>query len=242
MRQIFVDSRDRVSGTSSNFSIVLPQTLVLESGHQGRIDDLRLPVTVPTIYFGNLGINVSMSGTPYDVYVDEGQMLTGEELRFAVYEALQGRAPTGSKPGKAGVPGSWTVTYDVRNTSMAISCSNAFQFTGGSFMKRLLERPFDYNGSGYNFYYRPLQGLDLIYLCCSNFSNLDNVGPKGASDCLCAIPITSPYGSVQAYSMSTDVYFNIPAITTQQLSFSLRDRDFNILNIVPNMAFTLVID
>jgi hypothetical protein len=49
MRQIFVDSRDRVSDTSSQFSILLPQTLALESGHQGRIDDLRLPVTAPTI-------------------------------------------------------------------------------------------------------------------------------------------------------------------------------------------------
>ena len=104
MRQIFVDSRDRVSGTSSNFSIVLPQTLVLESGHQGRIDDLRLPMTVPTIYFGHSGINVRMGGQDYDVYIDEAQMLTGEELRFSVYEALQGRAPTGSKPREARHP------------------------------------------------------------------------------------------------------------------------------------------
>jgi hypothetical protein len=242
MRQIFVDSRDRVSGTSSQFSIVLPQTLALESGHQGRIDDLRLPVTVPTIYFGHSGINVLMSGTTYDVYIDEGQYYTLEELRFGVYEALQGRLASGGKPAKPGVPGAWTVTFDSRNLSIAISCTNAFQFTGGSFMARLLSRPYSSNSNGYNFPYVPLQGLDLIYLCCSNFSNLDNVGPKGASDCLCAIPITSPYGSVQAYSMSSDVYFNIPALTTQQLSFSLRDRDFNVLNIVPNIAFTLVID
>ena len=125
---------------------------------------------------------------------------------------------------------------------MAISCSNPFQFTGGSFMKRLLERPHDYNGSGYNFYYVPLAGLDVCYLCCTNFTNMETVGPKNASDCLCSIPISVAYGATQIYSMSPSVFFDIPALTTQQLSFQLRDRDYNILNIVPNINFTLTID
>ncbi len=41
MRQIFVDSRDRVSGSQSDFTIELPSTLVLEGTHQARIDDLQ---------------------------------------------------------------------------------------------------------------------------------------------------------------------------------------------------------
>jgi hypothetical protein len=90
--------------------------------------------------------------------------------------------------------------------------------------------------------YVPLQGLDIAYLCCQNFSHLDNVGPKHSSDVFCAIPITVPYGAVQHYSMSTSVFFDIPAITTQQLSFQLRDRDFNIVNSVANISFTLTID
>ena len=84
MRQIFVDSRDRVSGTSSNFSITLPQTLALESGHQGRIDDLRIPMTMPTVYFGNSGINFTIGSTPYDVYLPEGQYNTLAELSNAI--------------------------------------------------------------------------------------------------------------------------------------------------------------
>ena len=40
MRQIFVDSRDRVSGTSTDFVIQLPQTLNIESRTRGRIDNL----------------------------------------------------------------------------------------------------------------------------------------------------------------------------------------------------------
>jgi hypothetical protein len=230
MRQIFVDSRDRVSGTSTNFSMVLPQTLALESGHQGRVDDLRLPMTLPTVYFGNSGISFTMGTMPYDVYIPEGQYSSLPDLANAIRNELQKTT------------GAWTVTTDARNLSMAISCSNAFKFTGGSFMKRMLERPHDYNGSGYNFHYMPLTGLDVCYLCCTNFSHMDSVGPKGASDCLCSIPITVAYGATQHYSMSSSVFFDIPALTTQQLSFQLRDRDYNLLSIVPNISFTLTID
>ena len=64
MRQIFVDSRDRSSGTSTDFSMLLPQTLALDSGHQGRIDDLRLPNAITTISVANNGINLLMGTTP----------------------------------------------------------------------------------------------------------------------------------------------------------------------------------
>ena len=60
MRQIFVDSRDRSSGTSTDFSMLLPQTLSLNQGHQGRIDDLRLPNAIPTISDANNKLTVWM--------------------------------------------------------------------------------------------------------------------------------------------------------------------------------------
>ena len=52
MRQLFIDSRDRVSGTSCNFTIQLLQTLVLDGSHRGRIDNLRIPLVIPTIQSG----------------------------------------------------------------------------------------------------------------------------------------------------------------------------------------------
>ncbi len=233
MRQIFVDSRDRTSGTSTDFSITLPQTLALESGHQGRIDDFRLPMCIPTVYNNHRSIIVSMGSQIYEVLLNTGQYATGEALANEIRVRLA-----------AVVPGSWTSQYNVAETALGIQCSNPFTFVGGTFMKRLLERPYTVSGDsrGYNFPYVPLQGLDLVYLCSPNFSHMDSVGPKNASDCLCSIPITVPYGSVQDYSMSSSVFFDIPAITTQQLSFQLRDRDYNILEIVPTISFTLTID
>jgi hypothetical protein len=233
MKQIFVDSRDRTSGTSSNFTISLPHTLSLTSGHQGRIDDFRLPITTGTVYEGNDSIRVLMSGQTYQVVLEWGQYGTGNDLANEIRSKLA-----------AGVPGNWTVTYSVWRTSMTITCSNSFQFVGGTFMNRLLARNPYWDGMGtYIFPYVPLQGLDMCYLCCSDFALHDScVGPKGACDVLCAIPINIPYGSVQVYGMCQSVFFDLPAVTTQTLSFQLRDRDFNILSIVPNISFTLTID
>ena len=66
MRQLFVDSRDRVSGTSCNFTIQLPQTLVLDGSHRGRIDNLRIPLVIPTIQTGvNDTLTVKLGNQSY---------------------------------------------------------------------------------------------------------------------------------------------------------------------------------
>ena len=72
MRQIFVDSRDRVSGTSTDFTIQLPENLSLETGHRGRIDSLRVPLTVPTIDSTNNTIIVQVGATVYTVTIPVG--------------------------------------------------------------------------------------------------------------------------------------------------------------------------
>ena len=223
MRQIFVDTRDKVpGGKNSDFSILLPQTLHLESGHQGRIDDFRLPVSIYTLYDGNNSIVVNMGGAEHTVYLSTGQYANGQALAAEIQAKL-----------RAGPPGNWTARYFSDNLILQIFCDNGFQFTGGTFMSSLLSRDYGYiGGNTYKFPYVTVQGLDMCYLCCSQLSNLDNVGPKGSSDTLCAVPITVGYGSVQHYSMSTSVFFNVPTLTTQQLSFQLRDRNYNILNIV----------
>jgi hypothetical protein len=173
-----------------------------------------------------------MGGTVHTVYLNKGQYANGQALAVEIQERLRN-----------GPPGNWVASYDVQKLELYVSCSNNFQFTGGTWMSRLLSRDYYYNGAGvYTFPFVTIQGLDMCYLCCSQFSNLDSVGPKGASDTLCAIPITVGFGSVQHYSMSTSVFFDIPALTTQQLSFQLRDRNYNILNTVAGISFTLTID
>ena len=84
MRQIFVDSRDRVSGTSTDFTIQLPENLSLEVGHRGRIDSLRVPLTVPTIDSTNNTILVQVGATVYTVTFP-GANYDGPTLAFRAF-------------------------------------------------------------------------------------------------------------------------------------------------------------
>ena len=58
---------------------------------------------------------------------------------------------------------------------------------------------------------------------------------------MCAIN-NQPFASVLDVTMDTNSWFDVPNMTTQQLDFQLRDRNYNILSIVPNISFVLVID
>jgi hypothetical protein len=179
----------------------------------------------------NNGISLIIGSTPYYVTLTNGQLNSGYDLANLLKQKLDETT------------GRWDVSYDASQMLLTIRCDLPFTFTGGTFMQQLLNRPYTRaNDREYLFLYVPLQGLDICYLSCTNFSHMDNVGPKGASDVICAIPITVPYGAVQHYSMSSSVFFDIPALTAQQLSFQLRDRDFNIVNSVANISFTLTID
>jgi len=67
MKTLFVDSRDRVSGSQCDFTIQLSQTLNLTDRlHRMRVDLLRVPVSIPTIQTGkNDTIIVRIGSTNY---------------------------------------------------------------------------------------------------------------------------------------------------------------------------------
>jgi hypothetical protein len=100
MRQLFIDARDKTSGTNASFTITLPQTLALSSGHQGRIDDLRLPVTTPTIYEGNNTIDFWVDGEYKTATIASGNY-NGSDLATAIWNALA-----------FAKAGSWQVNYN----------------------------------------------------------------------------------------------------------------------------------
>ena len=53
MRQLFIDARDRVQGTSTDFVIQLRETLSTTAGvNFFRIDELRVPLVIPLIQKG----------------------------------------------------------------------------------------------------------------------------------------------------------------------------------------------
>ena len=164
MRHIFVDSRDRVSGTSCDFRIQLPETLSLEPGHKMRIESLRIPLTIPTIDATNNTIVVLLGSTSYILTIPQANY-SGITIASVIQGLLNSTAP-----------GSWSVVYDVNNIAMSISCSNPFTITGGTYSADLMAHPYTQTSNSYSFTYVNMLGLDVCYL----FVEISDLGPRGS--------------------------------------------------------------
>ena len=232
MRTIFVDSKDRVSGTPCDFQIQLRHTLnTADRLHRMRVDHLRLPVAQPTITSLNNTFIVQLGSSTYTVTLPSKQY-DSTTLPSTLQSLLASTAP-----------GSWTVTYDVNTISMTVSCSNAFTVSGGTFAAQLMSRPYTTTSTSIRFSYVPLNGMDTVFLCSSQFATMDNHGPNGSHDVLLPCNITTPFGSVQEFGMAVPDWLTCPSLSTNTLSFQLRDRNHNLLNdFIPNVSFLLTID
>ena len=233
MRQILVDARDRTSTSPSatDFSINLPQTLTLR-GQRVRVDNWRIPLTIPTVRTGiNDQLVITVGVGNYTLSVPQANY-DGPGLAAILLALLQST-----------VPGIWSVVYDSANVAMSISCSNAFTINNGSLTKRWFTYPYtkSADSKSWRFSYVSMLGVDVLYLACSQMSNLDNVGPNGASDVLMAANVTCPFGAVLDACMPWDTWIDAPDMTTQNLTFQVRDRYNNILPL-PDTSFTLTID
>ena len=233
MRQLFIDSRDRISGTATYFAIQLPETLRVEGGHRARIDHLRVPNVVPTIRTGINDVITFLIGPGTFTFSMPQGNYDGTTLAATLQNLLTISTAMGV----------WNVTYDNTNVSMKIANPVIdFTISGGTFFAQLKSQPFTQTARSYSFTYVSVLGVDVMYLASPNFMNLDTVGPAGAHDTLMCANVTTAFGSVLSASMPYDCWFEIPPMTTQQLSFSLRDRKYSVLSIIPDFSFILTID
>jgi hypothetical protein len=231
MRQIFVDSRDRVAGTTTDFRIQLPETLTIDGRkHRARIDNLRIPLCVPTIQSGiNDTIVVQIGSQKYTATIQAGNY-DGPTLASRIQGAL------------AVAPGGWTVQYDISLLTMSVSCTNPFTIVGGTYAAILMARPYTNTSNTYKFTYVSVLGVDIMYLSSPEFNTLDCIGPGGSHDTLLCANVTQPFGAVLDVSMPYDCWITIPQMTTQTLSFSLKNRTYNVISQVANISFVMTID
>ena len=123
MRCLYIDSRDRISGSTTSFSIQLPTTLVLDKSTQYRIDNLRIPMVIPLIQQGvnhRLYVRVQSSGTQYFYASLPQGSYSGVELAQQIQTQLDYASLA-----FAGVD--WTVVYNEHTASMAINCTADFE-------------------------------------------------------------------------------------------------------------------
>jgi hypothetical protein len=233
-RSIFVDSRDRISGTPSNFTIELKHTLnTSDRPHRMRIDHLRLPISIPTLTKNSNVLTVNVGGTPYSLTMPSRQY---DAATFP--QTLQNLLNT-NVPSR-----SWAVSYDINTISLLVQANGAFSLDGnGTLNQRLMQHSYTNGGTFYRFDYCPLNGADVVFLCSDQFSSIDNHGPNGSHDVLLPLNITTPYGSVQEFSSTIPDWVSCPSISTNTLNFQLRNRSHELLSdYVQNVSFLLTID
>jgi hypothetical protein len=114
MRQLFIDSRDRIpGGTSTNFQIQLREQLVVTRDHSFRLDNLRVPLVIPLIQAGyNDKLYFTLAGVVKTATLAQGNY-SGSELATLVQAAMAGFGAT------------ITATYDYHTANMSIVCSDA---------------------------------------------------------------------------------------------------------------------
>ena len=223
-----IDSRDRIVGTSTDFTIQLATTLNLDVGHQVSVAALRVPLVIPTIQRGvNDCLVVTTAGGEASAYVGAGQV-NGSNLALKVLEALCRASPSTE----------WRVEYANDLLAMAIEGSEPFTLQGSLF-DQLSSRPFEQTPTCYRFLYVPVQAVDVVYLCCPDFANFSGFGPNGSADVVLSAAVDRPFGDVLLASTPPGCWLSLPRINTQTLSFQLRDRNYKILDIVPNISFDL---
>ena len=123
MRQLFIDARDRVQGSSTDFLIQLRETLSTTAGvNFFRIDELRVPLVIPLIQKGVNDIFwYSLQGVIRSVTLTSGNY-SGTDLAALIETALEAPDPETT----------WTVTYNNQSLGIAgdllfgpdVSCSN----------------------------------------------------------------------------------------------------------------------
>ena len=235
-RSIFVDSRDRISGTPSNFTIQLKQTLnTTGRPHRMRVDHLRLPISIPTLTEQSNVLTVSVNG---------GTSFISVELPAQQYDAISFPQIIRDRLTSLVPSRTWNVGYDINRISLTISANGSFLLNdSGSLNRRLKQHPYVDGGNFYEFTYCPLNGADVIFLCSDQFSSVDNHGPAGSHDVLLPCNITAPFGSVQEFSSTIPDFVSCPPILTNTLSFQLRDRSHSLLTeYLQNVSFLITID
>jgi len=269
MRQLFVDSRDRISGSPQSFCIQLRETLTLSQGNSYRIDNIRIPLVIPRIQTGVNDViyftSTSAGAGVKSVTLIQGTY-SGTDLAAMIHQCFHDQHPEGPNPEVTDTI--WAASYSNTTAGMSIVCLVEVTFKlltddeltkagvspARSFCSTLFK---DANGTvpthstvpagqlgggiSWDFSFVSMVAVDLVYIASSKPSTNDSFGPQGSCDTLAALVINNDFASVLSQSMPTGVWLPCPSISAQQLDFQVRDRSYALLTSLPNWSMTVTI-
>ena len=122
MRQLFIDSRDRIAGSPQDFKIQLRDTLTTTAANYFRIDNMRIPLVMPRVKTGlNDKLYINFGGPSvlqvFAITLTQGTF-AGGELATMIQTALHDAHPESPNPEVIQI---WQVKYDYHTASMSIA-------------------------------------------------------------------------------------------------------------------------
>jgi len=265
MRLFYLSSKNRSSGTSSDFVVPLTRTLSLAEGSRFRIDQLRLGVAFMLVNANNRyiyffeGPNIRIATLEIGQYDSQSLATT---LAFVMSNAphMQGKV-TGAY---STVSGSTTLTY----TPPASNPDWASSFSILTDAQVAAEQPLAYSGvdinspksfisvlGGYTtaslgngtvltFRFISTQPYDVLFLCSQKLGSWAIQGPRGNCDTLMQVVIEQQFGGVQQADMPVDVWISCGGICCHELDFQLQDSSGNVvdMSLGGDLSFLLSID
>ena len=232
-RKLYIDSRYRSSGSHSDFTYQLAQSIEVPHGMVAVIDTL----SVPNIF---MTVDSTRNKLYVDIFEHPPQIVT---LTTAMYNGITLAKELQTQLNAMGI-GTYTVGYSSATGQLSVLA------TGGgyaTFSERSALRPFDclevigaldsqiLITDGVQFtlpHHVDVAGTRVLYLCSSTFGHYSSLGPRGESDILRAIYIDASNGSYIVDRLANPFEFiECAGQQLQSIRFSLRDGNGQIVDL-----------
>ena len=247
MPLIFIDSKYRASGTPTDFTWELPESVLLRAARI-KVLQLRVPVLFYTLDARNEHLYVIDNGVKRVLKLPHGNY-DGCSLAFNL-KALSGEG--------------FICTFDATKNSLEITKStgtfsimpdeaitNAWPFASGC--SRLVPKSLNANlmhpestSATVNSFYCPtidLQTQPDLYLRCSTLVDSKIFAPLGTRDVLFRSSIVAGYGSVNYEQSPNELWHEVGELSLRTIPFSLTDARGTPVDLHgASISFTLVIE
>ena len=258
VRRIHISSEFKVrGGTHSDFTIALGQTVSLPDDTVAFVDNVSLDNTfyTVTLHHNDLLYIAEKFGNQY--FLRTIQLAHGNYSGLAYAFQLKTKL---NAAGHASLLGFYDVVYSMQEGTVAVTTSSGYTFailsdeqiqahdgTGGLTIdknnprsgNRVLGNSTNGNTSsspsGYIFsasfksVFLSLLSVQQVFIH-SNLADNNVLSCRGLSDCICAVPISSSFGSTVHHNMTSQAdAINVSKRSFDSLRFQLRDAHGNIL-------------
>jgi hypothetical protein len=253
MQQHFVDGRYRAQNTSSSDFAVELSRQVNGTGRSKqrrfRVDFLRVPNVFPTTYppANKLRFFMGDNDQSYDATLPVTNFSSLAEFAAAIATAMTNTSPLST----VNVDTPRPTDYDQFRITLTSVTNFRIDGTYG-LGAQLLSSPLYVHppstfqdpavkAPSFTFTNVTLRGPEVLYLSSStlNKDSSGTMGPLNSTDTLMQINVTEPYGAVIERSMPTDVWLPLSQQNTRQVEFTLRDRNYQPLEMSPSFSLVL---